>query len=240
MPFNAQHIAVLDRIVEGLDRDDSGDFTLATEGWAGSACRAWAKDVSGIEQLSLPIERMNRRQVRELVQSDGFSDDGAHLAIMAWGGQRRDHGRAVWASFKRLQPILSALRAGALGCHAAYAQLHELTTCEDRVKCLGPAYYTKLLFFLPQREQGVIMDQWTAKSMQLLFDRGDQTPIVKLSRAGFVERSNSAQVYDQFCIFVGELAQRYQVSDGNAEELIFSGSGQPWRDHVRAHWSYNA
>lgn len=240
MPFNAQHIAVLDRIVETLERDDRGDFRLATEGWAGSACRAWAENVSGVEQPNLPTERMNRRQVRSLIQTRGLSDDETHLAVMAWGGQRRDHGRAVWALIERLRPILSALRAGAIGRQGAYSQLHELTTCEERVTCLGPAYYTKLLFFLPPRGQGVIMDQWTAKSMQLLFDRGAQAPIVKLSHAGFVERRNDALIYEQFCVFVSELAQRYHVSDGNAEELIFSGSRQPWRNHVRAHWSYHA
>jgi hypothetical protein len=40
-----------------------------------------------------------------------------------------------------------------------------------------------------------IMDQWTAKSMQLLFDRGDQPPAIKLSQAGYVSRDNETRVY---------------------------------------------
>lgn len=176
-----------------------------------------------------------------MVQSDALNDDEAHLAIMAWGGQRRDHGRVVWGSINLLRPVLSGLRAGHLDSRAGYEALFTLTTrTEGRVRWLGPAYYTKLLFFLPPRSAGQIMDQWTAKSMQLLADRGDQPPTIKLSHAGYVSRDNDAQVYSRFCKFIAQLAARYEISEGNAEELIFSGSGQPWRNHVRTHWVHNA
>ena len=83
------------------------------------------------------------------------------------------------------------------------------------------------------------MDQWTAKSMQLLIDRKDAKPTIALSQ-GFVARANDLRVYNQYCGFVDALARRYDVSMGNAEELIFSGSRQPWREHVRSLWRPDA
>jgi hypothetical protein len=241
LPFNEFHIGVLDRIVAETERDDAGDLELTTRGWAGSACRAWGASVTGQPQLQLPEARQNRAAVRCLVQSNALSDDEAHLAVMAWGGQRRDHGRVVWESIDLLRPILSGLRTSALDRRAGYEALFELTTrTEGRVQSLGPAYYTKLLFFLPPRSAGQIMDQWTAKSMQLLANRGDQPPTIKLSHAGYVSRDNDAEVYSQFCKFIAQLAARYKISEGNAEELIFSGSRQAWRNHVRTHWAYHA
>lgn len=241
MPFNAYHIDVLDRIVAGIERDETGDLELATRGWAGSACRAWGVSVTGQPQPQLPETRQNRAEVRRLVESDALSDDEAHLAVMAWGGQRRDHGRVVWESIGLLRPVLNGLRTEALDWSTGYEALYELTTrAADRVQSLGPAYYTKLLFFLPPRLAGPIMDQWTAKSMQLLVDRGNRPPAIALSHAGYVTRDNDLKVYSSFVDFITDLASRYDVSPGNAEELIFSGSGQAWRNHVRSNWTHGA
>lgn len=239
MTFNDIHIAALDAIVGTKERDTAGDLVLTTSGWLGSACRAWAEAVSGVPQERLPAARQDRRSLRSLVQGTELSDDEALLAVMAWGGQRRDHGRSTWASVETLGPVVQGLRTGALNRRAGYDAFFEATTRQNnRVVGLGPAYYSKLLFFLPPASTGPIMDQWTAKSMQLLVDRRDASPIVTLSHAGYVTRGNTAEVYEQFCSFVAALAKRYGISDGNAEELIFAGSQQPWRTYVRTHWRH--
>ena len=240
MKFNDEHIAQLDAIVETKARDATGDLVLSTNGWVGSACRSWAESVSGLPQLGLPVARQNRVDLRELVQSGTLTDDEVHLAVMAWGGQRRDHGRDTWSSIAELRPVIREIREGRCDRRAGYERFHSLTTVEaERVKGMGPAYYTKLLFFLPRETPGLIMDQWTAKSMQLLVARKGPAPVIALSHAGFVTRDNTVGVYDQFCEFIAALGARYGVSDGNAEELIFAGSKQTWRAYVKAQWSRN-
>lgn len=238
MKFNDRHIAQLDMIVAEASRVESGDLVLSTNGWVGSACRAWAKDVTGQPHLGLPVIRQNRVALRDLVQNGALSDDEAHLAVMAWGGQRRDHGRDTWSRIATIRPAIRELREGTLDRREGYQRFYCLTNAEtDRVTGLGPAYYTKLLFFLPRENAGPIMDQWTAKSMQLLVMRAGARPIITLSHSGHVTRDNDLAVYDQFCAFITALAERYGVSDGNAEELVFGGSKQPWRAFVKAHWS---
>jgi chaperonin GroEL len=47
-----------------------------------------------------------------------------------------------------------------------------------QIKNCGPAYYTKLLFFLPGSDEnrGIIMDQWTARSVNLLVGKALSWP----------------------------------------------------------------
>lgn len=240
MDFNAQHLAELDAIVEAKARDGGGDLVLTTQGWLGSACRGWAEWVTRRSQPRLPSDRQNRQQLGRLIEGGALTDEEAYLAVMAWGGQHRLHGQSAWSGFDRLQPIVNALRCGEMDRIAGYRAFYDLTTLErGRLIGLGPAYYTKLLFFLPSAERGPIMDQWTAKSMQLLVDRSGAEPIVSMSN-GYVTRHNDADVYERFCVFIEMLAERYSVSAGNAEELVFAGTRQPWRDYVRTHWSRRA
>ena len=240
MKFDPRHLAVLDAVVAAKERDADGDLVLTTQGWLGSACRGWAEWVTQASHPNLPSARQNREQLGALIDGDQLSDEEAYLAVMAWGGQHRLHGRSAWEGFDRLRPIINKLRNGAMDRRAGYRAFYELTTQEfDRLRGMGPAYYTKLLFFLPRDGRGPIMDQWTAKSMQLLIDRQGAEPIVSMPQ-GYVTRHNDAGVYEQFYVFIESLAERYSVSVGNAEELVFAGSRQPWRDHARAHWSRRA
>ena len=49
----------------------------------------------------------------------------------------------------------------------AYKQFHRLVN-EKKLTHMGPAYFTKLIYFLGSKQNGYIMDQWTARSMNLL------------------------------------------------------------------------
>ena len=87
------------------------------------------------------------------------------------------------------------------------------------MKGVGPAFYTKLIYFLGNQE-GLIMDQWTAKSVNLLCNN----KIIKLD-SGYVSKRNKDNDYIAFINIVKKLQielAMYSLSE--TEALIFSTS----------------
>lgn len=235
MKFKSLTIEHLDNIVDDLPRDGGGN--LVHKAWRGRAYRGWAKSLTGEIYIHLPEERHTRHQLGALVRDARLTEREIYLAVMAWGGQHMRHARSSWAGIDRLEPILQELRHGKISRLEGYRQFREVTwKRDDPVKGLGPAFYTKLLFFVPAASPGYIMDQWTAKSMQLLVDDGGRGPAIRMSQ-GYVAASNDEKIYEIFCRFIEQLAERYGISPDNAEELVFSGSGERWRSHVVSNWS---
>lgn len=109
---------------------------------------------------------------------------------------------------------------------------------------MGPAYFTKLIYFLNQNDDipGFIMDQWTAASVNLLFE--DSVVLTRFSEFTFkngrkisfetVTDQNTQENYKKFCECILELAKRLNESPDNVEEKLFSegrGKGE-WRQYV--------
>jgi hypothetical protein len=101
---------------------------------------------------------------------------------------------------------------------------------------MGPAYFTKLIYFLRASQDGYIMDQWTARSINLL-----RTPDQRLVRMHIhakgqaVSSHNDAHAYEEFCRSLEELSDalfgsRLPVDVDRAERQIFS------RGHGRGAW----
>ncbi|MPR11501.1 hypothetical protein FS320_26650 [Microvirga tunisiensis] len=100
---------------------------------------------------------------------------------------------------------------------------------------LGPAYFTKLIFFLLQSNDGYILDQWTGKSVSILFE----PCFIAFDHSGYVARRNSAHVYERYCRNVEALAERLDLAASRTEELLFSRGGRPkhpWRHYVVQNW----
>jgi hypothetical protein len=111
----------------------------------------------------------------------------------------------------------------------------------------GPAYYTKLIFFLTKHldQRGFIMDQWLGRSINLLADR----EVVRFYRPRrkaplkqrYVHKKNSCSAYEEFCAAVrnltlvsGETDPDVRVREENVEMRLFSdGRGKgDWREYV--------
>ena len=89
-----------------------------------------------------------------------------------------------------------------------------------KMKGLGPAFYTKLIYFLGD-QTGLIMDQWTAKSVNKLCGY----KCVKLENNKTVSKKNDVNVYKQYLYIVSEIHKTLKLETlSNAEELIFSCS----------------
>lgn len=86
---------------------------------------------------------------------------------------------------------------------------------------MGPAYFTKLICFLSRDLNGYTMDQWTAKSINLLLMK----PLVKLTSSGLVSKSNTATTYEEFCLGIESLAKIIKKNPLDTEEMLFSNGG---------------
>jgi hypothetical protein len=158
---------------------------------------------------------------------------------MAWGLQGAGPGGAghvarAWAANALLVPKLNTLRAGGLSRSAAY----NLFTGTNAVPGIGPAYFTKLLYFFMPDPNCYIMDQHTAKSVNIL------TGFPGIRMVGnAVSKLNKCGNYQAYCEEVDAMAGLIGVTGEEAEEMLMSKGGHhpwPWRAHMRANWPAHA
>jgi hypothetical protein len=108
---------------------------------------------------------------------------------------------------------------------------------------MGPACYTKLIHFCGQSRRGYIMDEWSCRSINLLFESADgrrRKPV--LFNGTQVSPHNSVEHYEQFCGLIDLLAEL--SGDTDAAELasrLSSVAGDArrnrgvWRQYVIEH-----
>lgn len=208
----------------------------------------WLKYVSADRDCSsLPAKKCRRVDVFQYV-GQGTPADLACAAILAWGGMHRQHGKKLFATTEWLE-VAERIRVGELNRSQAYDAFAELRR-RGEAPGMGPAYFTKLIFFLaPQTSgspaRGYIMDQWTACSINLLLG----APAAVLTDCSYswnkrgeleaqytVSNCNDGARYERFCAAVEELAGLLSLSPLETELLLLSEGGkQPlmWRSYVK-------
>lgn len=192
---------------------------------------------------SLADEAYTREEVFEFVRDQNNDSLTCSYLIFAWGGMRYSHARSVADNAYKLIKIVDLIRSKKIGRDDAYEHFYALHNKRE-IQGLGPAFYTKILYFLGYESwSSVIMDQWTALSINYLFDQ----KIVKLNRfqsgnkfSYSVTKENDYRIYAKFnqCIeFLAKtLSERLdkKISNEDAEMMIFSegrGKGK-WRNHL--------
>lgn len=190
--------------------------------------------------LDLPDVRVSRQNLIDFSQKREFDDLHFSVCILAWGGMNRKHGAMALNHFEHWHPILSSLREGRISWRDAYSYFSKLRT-KSLLPGMGPAYFTKLIFFGCAGREGYIMDQWTGRSINLLTNR----QVVNLSWSSYrgrtsaqVSDQNTVRNYEEFCTLVDELSTI--VGEGKTgceiEAALFSegrGKGN-WRRYVKA------
>ena len=134
-----------------------------------------------------------------------------------------------------------------------YDRLKELKR-QGRLKGAGPAYFTKLIYFLMPRhgavlKAGYIMDQWAGCSVNLLTGRevvlmnvtktwkrqeGCPVPAYEFT----VADENTGANYEEFCSAVDCLASRFSIDADQVDRVLVSTGGrnpESWRKYVRDH-----
>jgi len=217
---------------------------IEPESWRGNNIKDYAIYLSNMGvQLDIecfPNRRLNREQLFEYISNTSQSVFNCTITILAWGGMNREHCINAIKSFNLWHNILEKIRNGQLNRIDAYADFHDLRS-KNKLKGMGPAYYTKLIFFLSQeKNRGFIMDQWTSRSFNLLHN----SPMIKVNIqknkngnfAAHVSDKNTPSTYEEFCSYIEKVSKSLpeKVKPDVVEMNMFSqgyGKGK-WRTYL--------
>lgn len=210
------------------------------ENWVGGKVVQWWEWVSERIDKQIPAvdlsheifrEPLTRDSLKQLCQNTDISDGTCTVAILAWGGQRRNHGVTTFQQFEHIQPIIRSMREKEVTTLEAYSKFHNLWV-NKIIKGLGAAFFTKLIFFCEPSHTGFIMDQWTAKSVNLIANER----FIQLSAQGYVTNQNTPDTYHRFCLAIDQIGSIIEKSGEEVEMNLFSGGGRNpmcWRKYVR-------
>lgn len=224
-------------------------------GWPPGTPRAWYQWVvdhsdRNLGPNSLPYTA-DRAVLREMVTSSDFDTLSCCMSILAWGGMNRKHGVLLCSCGNDWLKLADEIRGGKYSRQEAYHSFAMLRH-GDKLKGMGPAYFTKLIFFLmpSTMPRGYIMDQWTSASVNLL----SGARMVEMNRSFFqlkrskrvfetVSDKNTSRNYESYCDYVEILSNMLTIDTKNTvdpdkvEEMLFSkGRGQgKWRSYLVSH-----
>ncbi len=241
--FLSEHLAVFSKSVDAaLSPDDVG----------GKRGRAFGAKIRDVCLEFLPEGQIERSKVFELASRPEVSDLTVCAAIMAWGGMHANNRDALFDTDARTEwlEVARKIRCGEIDRESAYGWLSKLKR-EKRLKGAGPAYFTKLIYFLTPRDGtaskvGYIIDQWAGCSINVLADR--EVVLMNIFKdwkraAGpavpsydfIVSDENTAANYEAFCCAIDRLASRYNINADQIDRALVSDGGRnpkPWRKYV--------
>ncbi|WP_145928915.1 hypothetical protein OH491_11145 [Termitidicoccus mucosus] len=187
--------------------------------------------------IPLPTTQICRTTVRAICRNPANPVLFGYVCAMAWGAQGAGLGGAghvvkAWANHAQIIPKLTALRRG----NMTRCQAYNLFCGCGRVCGLGPAYFTKLLYFFSPTPDFYIMDQWTAKSVDLLTGNW----VVRMA-GNAVANYNKCGNYKAYCEEIDHIAGQLGggITGEQVEEMLMSKGGYnpwQWRSHVRNNW----
>lgn len=191
-----------------------------------------------VELNKLPNEKVKRCDVFEFVKCEDTNALTKILIVLAWGGMRLEHATMALRSYQDYwKKIVNDMLNENLSSVKAYEKFHCLVNSGEpkKLKGMGPAYFTKLIYFLQPKHDGYIMDQWTARSMNLLrkgnyceihLIPGNRRKDDKGLRSFYVDpKKNDASTYEDFCEDLECLANRLGMTTTDLEVAIFSNGG---------------
>ena len=113
-------------------------------------------------------ENIDRCGVRKFVDNKDANALTKVLFVLAWGAMTLPNARYALTSYQNYwKEIVGDMLEVNLCRDEAYEKFHSLVKSRNLTN-MGPAYFTKLIYFLEPKHNGYIMDQWTARSMNLL------------------------------------------------------------------------
>jgi hypothetical protein len=184
---------------------------------------------------SHPTGKLTRIQLRNLCRDAKVHVLIAYAAVMAWGGRGVDSRNYRLSLSKRsrayLIDILKQLRASRKNRQADFADMQQAA---ENIKGLKIAFYTKLLFFFREKSDAYILDQFTAKSANLLFDPCK----VVLNTSDHPRTNNTPEAYEWFCAAAEALATSRTPPPAwtgeQVEQAMFDVHGGVWRKYLRS------
>ena len=172
--------------------------------------------------------------------------------ILAWGGMHGKNKSSLKSQGdKRWLEVADEIKAGKFDRATAYEKFSKLQD-DGKLKGMGPAYFTKLIYFLmpynSNAPRGYIMDQWVGCAINILNQKDvvfmDSTSSHSWSKTGLLKPSDNYQVsnvntpknYENFCCRIEELADKISYKPDFTELFLMSKGGQKpleWRAYVK-------
>ena len=204
--------------------------------------------------LGVSDEPETRDQLAECFHDESLSTQALSVRVLAWGGMKLHHCGWAFEKADYWLPICQELRGGMLSPLDAYKRFYDL---REIILGMGPAYYTKLIYFFSGGD-AMIMDQWTLKSVNLLYP---ETRVQTKWTGNSVAKQNAPAVYELFNSAILDLTKRVHIplkfrntKAEFIERLIFSHSPAKnkrpkrlsvpehqnlsrWRRYVKKSWS---
>ena len=179
-------------------------------------------------------KHFDRCGVRKFVDNKDANALAKVLFILAWGGMYLHNASYALKSYQNCwKKIVDDMLEKSLCRDEAYKRFHCLAK-DKKLTHMGPAYFTKLIFFLESKHNGYIMDQWTARSMNLL-RKSNKYKIhliytTKRKSDGLRyfhvdPTNNNSCIYRAFCEDLEHLAEYLNIDSEETEKLIFSRGG---------------
>lgn len=214
--------------------------------------RPFGEGLPGVAADRLPTGLVPRSTVMALASDLEVGTATVCAAAMAWGGMRMHHRNMAFCSPHAGEwlAVADRLRTGRLARAEGYEAFRALRTA-SKLKGMGPAYFTKLIYFLMPRDgsphlPGFIMDQWAGCSVNVLMGREivlmDSTGTWKRKRKELkktysfrVSDINTGEDYEAFCATVDRLASYFGKSGDEIDRALLSDGGRApaeWRRYV--------
>jgi hypothetical protein len=221
--------------------------------WSGKKPHQWAGNVSLVLQALPGVSRtaLTRSALRSMWLNPAIATEVCVLSTMAWGGMKTNHGQDFWTAKTHWLPLCDEVRQGKHTRRSAFDAFSKLKA-SGKLPCMGPAYFTKIIFFADHKADGYILDQWTARSVHMLTGQCQWPSVLtdheskKMAvtdptklRLRVVDKVTGAD-YEDFCVLVEDVGGRLGIHPHLAEEQLFSIGGKhahPWRTHVMTAWT---
>lgn len=204
--------------------------------WTGRTPQRWANSVEQGLGTGLPDKPVHRGDLRAFCRDESHSLEACFLTVMAWGGMKVPHGQLAWSARGGWLKTIAWLREDGPTRTEAFARLSGLRST-GKLPGIGPAFFTKLMFFLRTADDAYILDQWTAKSVHVLTGQYHAPPLARHHHR--VPDDLSTEDYEIYCLFVERLAQKVGRDGPDTEHALFSVGGKrsgSWRRYVRKYW----
>lgn len=190
--------------------------------------------IVGVDPASLRTKNMDlakpitRASAREICRDQSIDAMVVYAVAMAWGAQNFEHFRSSH-SHENIRKLIQELQTSVQSRSDDFQRAKELI---GPVPGIGISYFTKLLYLCRPSADAYILDQWTAKSLDVLM----QDSPIKLASWGGPAAATAREAYEKYCLAIEEIAKLLgQDWNGEqAEAALFDKPRGGWRTYVRA------
>lgn len=219
--------------VNQLDQLRKVYSSLPDQGEVGRAPSTYLA-ISGIEPASVRTHGVDlarpisRASAREICSDPNVDAMAVYSVAMAWGAQNFEHFKSS-QHHENIRKLIEELQTSDRSRGNDFQRAKELTA---PVSGIGISYFTKLLYLCRPCSNAYILDQWTAKSLDVLM----QDSPIKLASWGGPAAATTREAYEKYCLSVEEIAKLLgqDWSGEQAEAALFDKPRGAWRTHVRS------